>query len=55
MIGPWIARLIAKLRGKRLRYFCRCGWAGNVCSWTDTSDAGRTHLPICPRCFSGLK
>ena len=51
----FVFRKIASLLGKRYRYACLCGWFGNACSWTDTSDAQRTHRPICPHCFSALR
>ena len=48
--------------GQPYRYRCRrgrvsggCGWIGNQPSWTDTSDATRSHLAICPKCFRRLK
>lgn len=51
----YLIRRIAAAFGKRYRYVCLCGYRGNLCSWTDTSDAHRTHRPICPQCFSKLR
>jgi hypothetical protein len=51
----WL-RHILRLFGREYRYHClRCDWLGNQCSWTDSSDPMRSHLPICPRCCMRIK
>jgi hypothetical protein len=44
---------------------CRCGWTGFSPSFSDASDLrpnvhgqlvmDRTHLPVCPRCYSEVQ
>jgi hypothetical protein len=47
----FIRRLLDMIGAATYRYVCKaCGWLGDQCSWTDTSDGRRTHLPICPKC-----
>ena len=58
----YLPRQFMAFLGQPYRYRCRrgrvsggCGWIGNSPSWTDTSDATRSHLAICPKCFRRLK
>ncbi len=50
-----VMKFLYEFAGKHARYACWCGWFGNLCTWTDTTDENRTHVPLCPRCFSRLK
>lgn len=50
-----LLRRLLKMLGANYRYTClACGWLGDVCSWTDSSDPTRSHYPICPRCHERL-
>lgn len=51
-----LLRKLFKFFGREYRYKCgQCGWIGNVCSWTDSSDSTRSHYSICPRCHRRLQ
>lgn len=51
-----LRRLLKLLHMRTYRYVCaHCGWLGDNCSWTDTSDGRRTHVPICPKCCKIVK
>ena len=46
-------RILAQIIGRRVRFFCLCGWAGNNCLYTH--DGGGRRLNLCPRCCSRLR
>jgi hypothetical protein len=50
-----VMQFLYRAFNRHARYSCWCGWWGNVCSWTDTSDGSHTHIPLCPYCYTRLK